>query len=113
MAIIFKEEGHVYESTDQDKINWTSVTSFIGMFKPKFDAKAQAKKSAKNKRSKWYGMTEKEILQAYNYAIKGGKALLITTGTIGSLETLEIINKSSAIKSRTSEEEYDEENTWD
>ena len=30
MAIIFKEEGHVYESTDQDKINWTSVTSFIG-----------------------------------------------------------------------------------
>ena len=44
MAIIFKEEGHVYESTDTDKINWTSVTSFIGMFKPKFDAKAQAKK---------------------------------------------------------------------
>ena len=66
MAIIFKEEGHVYESTDQDKINWTSVTSFIGMFKPKFDAKGQAKKSAKNKRSKWYGMTEKEILQAWD-----------------------------------------------
>lgn len=66
MAIIFKEEGHVYESTDQDKINWTSVTSFIGMFKPKFDAKAQAKKSANNKRSKWYGMTEKEILQAWD-----------------------------------------------
>jgi len=65
MAIVFKEEGHVYESTDQDKINWTSVTSFIGMFKPKFDAKAQAKKSSKNKRSKWYGMTEKEILQAW------------------------------------------------
>ena len=66
MAIVFKEEGHVYESTDQDKINWTSVTSFIGMFKPKFDAKAQAKKSSKNKRSKWYGMTEKEILDAWN-----------------------------------------------
>ncbi len=49
MAIIFKEEGHVYESSDQDKINWTSVTSFIGKFKPKFDAKGQAKKSAKNK----------------------------------------------------------------
>ena len=32
------------------------------MFKPKFDAKAQAKKSSKNKRSKWYGMTEQEIL---------------------------------------------------
>jgi|TARA_Y100000385_G_scaffold81476_1_gene83401 ATP-dependent exoDNAse (exonuclease V) beta subunit len=66
MAIIFKEEGHVYESSDQDKINWTSVTSFIGKFKPKFDAKGQAKKSAKNKRSKWYGMTEKEILLAWS-----------------------------------------------
>jgi len=65
MAIIFKEDGHVYESVDQDEINWTSVTSFIGMFKPKFNAKAQAKKSAKNKRSKWYGMTEKEILAAW------------------------------------------------
>lgn len=65
MAVIFKEEGHVYESNDQDKIDWTSVTSFIGMFKPKFDAKAQAKKSAKNKKSKWHGMTEKEILAAW------------------------------------------------
>src|SRR6056300_1484524 len=65
MAVIFKEEGHVYESSDQEKIEWTSVTSFIGKFKPKFDAKAQAKKSAKNKRSKWYGMTEKEILGAW------------------------------------------------
>ena len=43
MAIVFKEEGHIYESTDADKIKWTSVTGFIGMFKPKFDAKAQAK----------------------------------------------------------------------
>ena len=65
MAVIFKEEGHVYESNDADQINWTSVTSFIGMFKPKFDAKSQAKKSAKNKNSKWYGMTEKEILATW------------------------------------------------
>tara|TARA_A100001201_G_scaffold136183_2_gene124986 strand:+ start:4414 stop:5247 length:834 start_codon:yes stop_codon:yes gene_type:complete len=70
MAVIFKEEGHIYESLDEnlekDKINWTSVTSFVGKFKPKFNAKAQAKKSSKNKRSKWYGMTEKEILDAWN-----------------------------------------------
>ncbi len=66
MALQFIEEGHVYESTDEDKINWTSVTSLIGMFKPKFDAKAQAKKSSKNKKSKWYGMTEKEILDAWD-----------------------------------------------
>ena len=66
MAIIFKEEGHIYESNDQDKINWTSVTSFIAMFKPKFDRDGQAKKSSKNKRSKWYGMTPKEILTSWD-----------------------------------------------
>jgi len=70
MAVIFKEEGHIYESLDdnldKDKINWTSVTSFVGKFKPKFDAKGQAKKSGKNKRSKWYGMTQKEILDAWS-----------------------------------------------
>ena len=70
MAVIFKEEGHIYESLDdnldKDKINWTSVTSFVGKFKPKFDAKGQAKKSGKNKRSKWYAMTQKEILDAWS-----------------------------------------------
>lgn len=66
MAIVFKEEGHLYESVDQDKIDWTSVTSFIGMFKPKFDREGQAKKSSKNKKSKWYGMTPKEILTAWD-----------------------------------------------
>ena len=70
MAVIFKEKGHIYESLDEnlekDKIVWTSVTSFVGKFKPKFNAKAQAKKSGKNKRSKWYGMSEKEILDAWD-----------------------------------------------
>ena len=70
MPVIFREKGHIYESLNEDlekdKIKWTSVTSFIGMFKPKFDAKAQAVKSSKNKRSKWYGMTPKEITDAWN-----------------------------------------------
>ena len=70
MAIIFKEKDHIYESIDEnlekDNIIWTSVTSFISKFKPKFDAKAQAKKSSKNKRSKWHGMTQKEILAAWD-----------------------------------------------
>ena len=74
MGLTFTEEGHKYESTDAEKIDWISVTSFIGMFKPKFDAKAQAKKSSKNKRSKWYGMTEKEILQAWQNESDGYKA---------------------------------------
>jgi len=66
MGLRFVEEGHVYESTDEEKINWTSVTSFIGMFKPKFDREGQAKKSSKNKRSKWHGMTSKEIITAWD-----------------------------------------------
>ena len=66
MAIIFKEEGHVYKSNDDDNIQWTSVTSLVGKFKPKFDREGQAKKSSKNKRSKWYGMTPKEILEAWD-----------------------------------------------
>jgi hypothetical protein len=70
MTVIFKEDGHIYESLNEDltidNIKWTSVTSFVGLFKPKFDAEGQAKKSSKNKRSKWYGMTQKEILAAWN-----------------------------------------------
>jgi len=70
MPVIFKQDGHVYESLNEDlekdQIKWTSVTSFVGMFKPKFDAELQSKKSSKNKRSKWYGMTPKEILDAWN-----------------------------------------------
>nr|WP_147663011.1 hypothetical protein [Candidatus Prometheoarchaeum syntrophicum]QEE16130.1 hypothetical protein DSAG12_01959 [Candidatus Prometheoarchaeum syntrophicum] len=35
---------------------------------------------------------EKEVLQTYNYAIRGGKALLITTGTLSDLKALELLN---------------------
>ena len=76
MAIIFKEDGHIYESNDQDNINWISVTSLVSKFKEPFDSKAIAKKSSKNKKSKWYDMTPKEILDAWenekNRAIKLG-----------------------------------------
>jgi ATP-dependent exoDNAse (exonuclease V) beta subunit len=70
MAVIFKEDGHIYESLnknlEKEDIKWLSVTSFVSMFKPKFNSKAQARKSAKNKRSKWFGMDEKDILAAWN-----------------------------------------------
>ena len=66
MAVIFKEEGHVYESNDQDNISWISVTGLVSKFKPKFDRDGQAIKSSKNKRSKWYGMTPKEIIAAWD-----------------------------------------------
>lgn len=66
MAIIFKEDGHTYESIEEDNIEWLSVTSLVSKFKPKFDKEGQAKKSAKNKNSKWYGMTVEQILQAWD-----------------------------------------------
>ena len=70
MTVIFKEDGHIYESLNEDlskdNVKWTSVTSFVGLFKPKFNAEKQAKKSSKNKRSKWSGMTPKEILAAWD-----------------------------------------------
>tara|TARA_Y100000361_G_scaffold60107_1_gene52729 strand:- start:4716 stop:5546 length:831 start_codon:yes stop_codon:yes gene_type:complete len=70
MAVIFREDGHVYESLNEDlvkdQIKWTSVTSFVGMFKPKFNAEAQAKKSSKNKRSKWYKIPPKKILEIWD-----------------------------------------------
>lgn len=69
MPVIFKEDGHIYQSLDEnldkDNINWTSVTSFISKFKPKFDQKAVAKKSCKNKRSKWYGLKPKEVIKIW------------------------------------------------
>lgn len=65
MSLYFKEEGHIYKSINEDSIDWLSVTSFIGKFKPKFDADAVAKKVAKNPRSKWYGNTPKEILDIW------------------------------------------------
>ena len=85
MAVIFKENGHVYESLDEnlekDKIIWTSVTTFISKFKPKFNAKAQAKKSCKNKRSKWYGLKPKEVTDIWkketDRAIKLGIGIMI------------------------------------
>lgn len=69
MAVIFKEDGHVYQSLDEnlekDQINWTSVTTFISKFKPKFDQKGIAKKSSKNKRSKWYGLKPAKIIDIW------------------------------------------------
>jgi hypothetical protein len=61
MSLIFKEEGHVYESIDpNEQINWTSVTSLVAMFKKPFP-KNQAEKSSKNKKSQWYGMKPEDI----------------------------------------------------
>ena len=78
MAVTFQAENHKYQSLDpDDRIEWTSVTSFVGMFKQKFDPIAQSIKSSKNKRSKWYGIPPEEI-QAH-WATETDRAL--TAGT--------------------------------
>ena len=64
--LIFTPEDHKYRSIDvTDLTNWLSVTSFIGNFKQPFDADKIAEKSAKNKKSKWYGMTPDDIKAAW------------------------------------------------
>ena len=65
MSLIFKPQNHEYVSINNEDIEWTSVTSFIAHFKPKFDPQSQSAKSAKNKKSKWYGMTPEEIRAAW------------------------------------------------
>jgi len=66
MAIIFKPETHSYSSIDpNENISWTSVTSVISKFKKPFDADTIAAKSAKSKKSKWYGMTPEAITEAW------------------------------------------------
>lgn len=62
MSLIFKEEGHIYENLDPNNTTaWTSVTKVISKFKPEFDAEAVSIKCAKNKKSKWFGLTPEEI----------------------------------------------------
>lgn len=78
MSVTFKPENHKYESVDpNEKIEWLSVTSFVGKFKEKFDPVATSIKCSKNKRSKWYGIPPEEIQKIW--AGKTHKA--ITTGS--------------------------------
>ena len=52
---------------------------------------------------------EKEVLQSFNYAVKGGKAMLITTGTIGEYDSFDILNNAETIKNHQLGDEYDPE----
>ena len=62
MPVKFLPDEHKYVSVDpNESIHWTSVTSIISKFKEPFDADTIAKKSARNKKSKWYGMTPEQI----------------------------------------------------
>jgi hypothetical protein len=66
MILRFTPHDHKYTSIKkEDEKDWISVTSFIGNFKQPFDADTIAAKSAKNRKSKWYGMTPDEIKAAW------------------------------------------------
>ena len=67
MSVTFQAENHSYKSIDPaDEIEWISATTFVGLFKDKFDAEKIANKVSKNKKSKWYGMTPEEIQDAWS-----------------------------------------------
>lgn len=72
MALIFIAENHEYKTIEEENPvkDWISATTFVGHFKEPFDAKVQAEKSSKNKKSKWYGMTPEEIQQAWTNEAK-------------------------------------------
>jgi hypothetical protein len=66
MAIQFTAADHKYSSLDNSEpIEWISVTSLISLFKKPFDKEAQAAKSSKNKKSKWYGLSAEKILELW------------------------------------------------
>lgn len=62
--IYFEPDNHKYISTDKD-INWISATNLISYFKQPFDSESVALKCSRSKKSKWYGKTKDEILQAW------------------------------------------------
>lgn len=60
----FLNKNHKYIS--EDNIQWQSVTTVIKKFQEAFNAEEIAKKSSKNKKSKWYGMTPQEIKKCWD-----------------------------------------------
>jgi len=62
---ILKFTAHDHKYRSEDDIDWLSVTSLISQFKQPFDADKIATKSAKSKKSKWYGMTPEDIKAAW------------------------------------------------
>jgi hypothetical protein len=65
MSIIFNAADHSYKSIEADDINWISVTSLVSQFKKPFDAKSIAERVTKSKRSKWFGIPPKKILEIW------------------------------------------------
>lgn len=63
--ITFTESDHSYISIIPDDTAWLSVTTLIHALTEPFYPEEQSVKSSKNKKSKWYGMTPKDIQLAW------------------------------------------------
>jgi hypothetical protein len=61
MGIKFIAEDHSYHSTDEECIDWVSVTRLIHFFKEPFDTEKMALMCAKGKNPKYAGKTPDEI----------------------------------------------------
>ena len=59
--VIFKEYGHKYIHTERPELKFTSVTTLIGYFKEKFDAKAISEKCCADEKSEYYGQDPEEV----------------------------------------------------
>ena len=70
MNLLFNEKDHSYTSLDDSNIKWISVTSVISKLKKPFDADKVAKKVTKNKKSKWYNIEPKKIIEIWNKEAK-------------------------------------------
>lgn len=77
MSIVFNAKDHSYKSNDGSEINWISVTTLVSHFKIPFDAKKVATKVSKNKKSKWFGIPEKEILAIWD--MESNRAMTLGT----------------------------------
>jgi len=67
MSIVFNADDHSYKSVDpNDEIKWISVTTLLSSLKKSFDAKKVAERVSKNKKSKWYGIDPKTIVQIWD-----------------------------------------------
>jgi hypothetical protein len=67
MSVLFKQEGHIYESVNPvERIDWLGVTTFVAHFKEPFDPIGQSIKSSRNKRSKWYNIPPEKIREIWN-----------------------------------------------